>query len=90
MAKRATTSSKKAAKPSAQSPKADSDLGGVMARSFGQTVAAAGALMEARSFGDVIDIQTRCATEAWHQAFDYWTELGETTARTAQKGFFGS
>ena len=48
-----------------------------------QTMTNAGALAGAKSLGDVVEVQARCAT----QAFDYWTKLGETAAQTESKSF---
>jgi len=59
-------------------------------RAIEQSVTAASALAEARSIGDVVDVQTRVVAQAWHEAFDYWTKLGESAAETAQKGFSAS
>ena len=53
-------------------------------RAVEQSVTAAGALAEARSIGDVVDVQTRCVAQAWHEAFDCWIKLGESAAQTAQ------
>jgi len=53
-------------------------------RAVEQSVIAAGALTEARSIGDVVDVQTRCIAEAWQEASDCWIKLGESATQTVQ------
>jgi hypothetical protein len=59
-------------------------------QAFEQTVVAVNAVADARSLDDLVNAQTRCLTEAWHQTFDYWTNLSESVTKTTPKGLLRS